>query len=80
MPSDIEIAPGSQTPHQRLADKVETAFTMACSQRDLAVAELLYTCLEHLAQHDAEPDPTERQTALDRLADAQARLSDLRAG
>ena len=79
MPSDAEVDAGSQTPHQRLTDKVQSAFTMACSQRDLPVAELLYSCLEHLARHDGDGDPSDRQTALDALADAQAELAELRA-
>lgn len=79
MPSETELEPGSQSPHQRLTGKVHAAFTMACGQRDLAVAELLFSSLELLARHYTDADGDLRTSAVETLADAQAQLATLRA-
>ena len=79
MPDDTHPEPDLESPHQRLTGKVQGAFTMACSQRDLPVAELLFSCLEHLARHHTDVSDSVRQAELDNLADAQGRLAALRA-
>ena len=80
MPSETDAEPGSQSPYRRLGAKVDAAFAMACDQRDLPVAELLYECLELLTIHHADAEDAERQAQLETLADAQAQLAALRAG
>ncbi|NBC34831.1 MAG: hypothetical protein GVY13_19340 [Alphaproteobacteria bacterium] len=76
MPSENDA---ELSPYRRLGVKVETAFTMACNQRDVPVAELLYECLELLTIHHADAGEAEHQAQLDALADAQAELSAVKA-
>ena len=67
-----------QNPRRRLTGKVQAAFDMACGQRDLPVAELLYGCLELLSSHYPDEDPAARQADLDALVEAQNRLIGLK--
>ena len=79
MPTNTDPKSEPQSPRRRLTGKVQAAFDMACGQRDLPVAELLYGCLELLSSHYPDTDPVARQADLDALAEAQDRVSVLKA-